>query len=60
MLCEFLEQQKYFKNLQFDFRLNICSHALMLIVKNIQTNLDNEECTGGRVSLSDARRQDFP
>ena len=47
-LYQFLDQQKYFCNLQFGFRSNIStSNALMSIIENIQSSLDLGNYTGG-------------
>ena len=47
-LNKFLEQENCFYSLQFGFRLN-CStnNALMSIIENIQTQLDDNKYVGG-------------
>ena len=47
-LNNFLEETNFFYNLQFGFRLNLSpNNALLSIIENIQTDLDNGDFSAG-------------
>ena len=47
-LYRFLEENNCFYDIQFGFRLNVSTdNALLSIIENIQTHLDNREIVAG-------------
>ena len=47
-LYRFLEKNNCFYDIQFGFRLNVSTdNALLSIIENIQTHLDNREIVAG-------------